>query len=256
MQKKNSKKKGAPASGAAAQTTSKQLTANDLLKRDDLSPNVRECLKNLERSSYFERTRKAEIDFVCEVIYGEMTADNELPDAAVVVVESYLRDLTESYNLFPWTDSTVARAMYEQAVELQGGGLVSAPTMSFQGLRSAVRALCTAEECNRFLVEGKLSDSTAPSTRDEQDYEAALKAARLIADPRTPKKTRSEIITAICDLSNATDVQVTHPVLVERALTVMFESMSKRVRKQTWTPNRRDAYAQLIGLLATVEEGN
>jgi hypothetical protein len=234
-----------------------QLSLKDLLNRKDLAPDVRECLIDYERrlTTRFEKEDKAEADFICEVIRAARWEDSELPETVTAIVQNYMREMAKEFDLAPWSNPEIARAAYKYIIDAQSGSLVFTPTMSFRGLRMAAQALCTAAEWKLFFTERDLNDDEPPMTRDEKDYEAALKAACLLADPRTPAETRNALQGAVCDFANATDVQIDHPALVERALTIMFESMKKRVRKQTITPNRREAYTQLVGLLKTAEEG-
>lgn len=263
MQKKDNRKKLIEKITKSVQknypkpTAPNQLTHRDLLKRDDLAPDVRAELLNYEcrLTTRFEKGDKAEADFICEVIKQARWQDEELPASATAIVKNYMRHLAKTFDLMPWSEPEVARAAYQYVVDAQDGGLVFTPTMSFRGLRAAVQALCTAEEYKRFLVEGELTDDSAPPAREESDYAAAEKAALLLADPRTTKATKQALSIAIGELANATDVQATHPALAERALTVMFESMKKRQKGIGSIPNRRDAYTQVIGLLSTIEEG-
>jgi hypothetical protein len=80
----------------------------------------------------------------------------------------------------------------------------------------------------------------------------ALKAALILANPNTPAETRSRLKDAISDFGNTMQVFTDHPALVERALTVMFESVNGKgiyPAKQ-----RREDRKDLLVLLDSIEE--
>lgn len=196
---------------------------------------------------------EAQTAFITNIARTKWTDDELLPTAAYHFVNSYLTLLAQVTDA--WLTPEIIKAALP--IMLNRDGTQGDPS----GFAALIVGLVTATDGYEFrgLLEkaGVETDrSTAEQKRRNGHYEAAEKAARLLADPRTPQATKNAIQRAIGDLANATDVQVGHPALAEFSLRLMFESMSKRVRKETWTPTRREAYRQLIELLATVEEGN
>jgi hypothetical protein len=197
-------------------------------------------------------------------VLADMRADipGGLPESAHDYIQEYLYRLEESTQVHIWNDPDVLRAAYPLMMMCFGEGRwLAGDYPDALAMKATLSRLCTRRELSGFYERYGLKDDQtdrsvmAGSVVQDKPADYVMKAARLLADPRTPAATRETIERAIADLANATDVHVTHPALVERALTIMFESMKKRVRKQTITPNRREAYKQLMGLLKTTEEG-
>jgi hypothetical protein len=65
----------------------------------------------------------------------------------------------------------------------------------------------------------------AASQDNLDDRQRASKLSRLLADPRTPDEVSRKLGADLIELSNETGVHVDHPAIVERAASVMFESI-------------------------------
>ncbi len=59
------------------------------------------------------------------------------------------------------------------------------------------------------------------------DQQVAIKAARVLADPTVSEDIKNPIRDAINDLSSVAGVPIWHPALVERGLTLMFETNNR-----------------------------
>ena len=86
-----------------------------------------------------------------------------------------------------------------------------------------------------------------------KDSEAALKLARLLAHPQTPEETKRKLEDRLMEFTNICGVQVYHPALAERAATLAFESMSRRLRGEQ-AEERRQYYDSLHELLDGLED--
>jgi hypothetical protein len=187
--------------------------------------------------------------------------NDSLPRTAHDYVQEYLYRLEESTGVHIWNDPDVLRAAYPLMMGSFGEGRwLAGEYPDALATKTALARLCTRRELADFYERHGLKDDhkgrdemagSAPLNGSDTEY--ALKAARVLANPKTAKDTKQALSLAVCELANATDVQVDHPAIVERALTVMLESMKKRQKGSGSIPNRRDAYAQLVGLLTTLE---
>jgi hypothetical protein len=77
-----------------------------------------------------------------------------------------------------------------------------------------------ADNHMNYLPGDRLPNLTIPA----RDRQVAVKAARVLADPSVSDEVKEPILDTINDLGMATTVSCLHPALIERALTLMFES--------------------------------
>jgi hypothetical protein len=161
------------------------------------------------------------------VIYGvfsERHYFDDIPESVVAYVEQTIGSVCDKMNIHAWNDYLLAPIVWLIAV-----GVPGCDNTFLEGIKH----LCTKEEYKSFLTRHGLEDGEpVEDTKQERDAMAAYKAARYLADPRTPPETRNEIQDAINELCGSTQVNCHHPALAERALTVMLETVELKVKSQ------------------------
>jgi hypothetical protein len=172
-----------------------------------------------------EWTTMDQARFIYDVLDSKYqdTGEHEFPEAARDYIEEYLYRLSEMTEIRVWNDPETAITALSTMLTMTGESDYERP--SNIALKIAVRHLTTMRERRHFLRE----EASEPYNETEADrhYKAAMKAARILADPRTSFKVRNELEDVIGELAMGTKVNIYHPALVERALTVMFETKRK-----------------------------
>jgi hypothetical protein len=223
------------------------LTLNEILDDDnhlnylpgDQLPNLtipaRDWLTKFvagERTPYADSIRPDDyeiIEMVVSVLTDPWSGSDEselLPKSAVDYVEEWLYRMEEAADLHVWDVPDIARPFLAHAYELartsdstEGGK---------EALETALSQLCTQDELTRFYERHNLNRKTERTaykgSQAGRDRQVAIKAARVIADPSVPDEFKDLILDVINDLGMATTVSCLHPALIERALTLMFES--------------------------------
>ncbi len=199
-----------------------------------------------------------EIAWVCAVLDDKyITREKDtLPTAAIAVVQNYLRELEQETGLHIWNDSQIARSALPLMI-----GMTSQTDASdaLAVVKAALAMHCARKEVSDFLTRSGLRDSryADPEWEKEQlakqrDYDAATDAAHILGDSATSDDDLNELITTITEFGNSTDVFTHHPALVESALYIMFESMSKRIKgknQKFLTTERQEEYDRLHAII-------
>ena len=225
-----------------------QTTIEELLKTHELTLPVRDFLQRYVDGQPLPYTAGLE-----EFWYGDaelliaVLADaredgkDSLPGAAHDYVQEYLYCLEESTQVHIWNDPDVLRAAYPIMMSCFGEGRwLAGEYPDMLATKTALSRLCTRRELFDFYErhgikdghKGRKDPTGSVSLDNPTDHQQAMKAARVLADPRTPAETRTEIQDAINELCGSTQVNSHHPALAERALTVMLETVDLKVKSQ------------------------
>jgi hypothetical protein len=156
------------------------------------------------------------------------TGQHEFSEAARDYIEEYLYQLSEMTEIRVWNDPETAITALSTMLTLTGESDYERP--SNIALNIAISRLTTMRERRHFLRQA--ASEPFNETEGECHYKAAMKAARILADPRTDEDVSQRLREEITELANSTQVGVAHPALVERALTLMFEARRKRYAKE------------------------
>jgi hypothetical protein len=171
-----------------------------------------------------------EIQWVCAVLDDKaVTTGDDLPGAAVDCVYQYVQALEEETDIHIWNEGQVARAALPLMIDLTSATDSSA---ILAGVKAAFARHCTQQEIAGFLKRHGIRDSRyvddeweGKMLAEQKDYEAAIDVAHILANEEIPMDQRGPLMDAINHLSSGTEVFMWHPALIERALTIMFESM-------------------------------
>jgi hypothetical protein len=156
------------------------------------------------------------------------TGQHEFSEAARDYIEEYLYQLSEMTGIRVWNDPETAITALSTMLTMTGESDYERP--SNIALNIAVSRLTTMRERRHFLRQA--ASEPYDETEGERHYKAAMKAARIMADPRTPQEIKNRLADAILELHMSTQVALFHPALVERALTLMFEAKRKGHAKE------------------------
>jgi hypothetical protein len=167
------------------------------------------------------------IELAVSVLVDKHGARGEmLPASAVDYVEEWLYRMEEAADLHIWSVADIARPFLAHALSLDD--ISSDKSSGTVAMQVALSRLCTQEELNRFYerhnLARKVERTAYKGSQAWRDQQVAIKAARVIADPSVPDEFKEPILDVINDLGMATTVSCLHPALIERALTLMFES--------------------------------
>ncbi len=184
-----------------------------------------------------------------------------LPESATDYVEDWLYRLEEATSLHVWNVADIARPFLGHVAEC---ARVSDSTDGvFEAMETVLARMCTQKELKEFYQRHGLGKKrggyryTKGERKANRDHAAALKAARLMADPKTPDEFKGRLMDEINHLSTATGVHYSHPALIERALTIMFESMDQpitgKLAKFRIKERQRD-YDKMHELLAEIPD--
>lgn len=184
------------------------------------------------------------------------TGNEGLPTAAIAVVQNYLRELEEETDLRIWNEGSIARS----ALPLMIAATKETDASDALAVVKAAFAMhCARKEVSDFLTRSGLRDSryADPEWEKEQlaeqrDYDASTDAALILSDSETSVEDLNELTAAITDFSNSTNVFTHHPALVESALYIMFESMSKRLKgknQKFLNQTRQEEYDRLHAII-------
>jgi hypothetical protein len=169
-----------------------------------------------------DETTEAQARLIYDVLMSEYLTvdDDEFSPEARDFIEEYLYTLSDASDIYVWNQPDLATHALPVLIECANGSVCT--SADFAMLEIAIRRLSTARERRRFLR----SQESGDETKENRDYRAAFKLSRLIADPRTPAKTRTQLGSALVELFNETDMHIDHPALVRRAAEVMFENVT------------------------------
>jgi hypothetical protein len=158
-------------------------------------------------------------------VLGEKHHFNEMPESVVAYVEVAIGEICDRMNVHAWNDYLLAPIVWLIATSVPGCD---------KTFLSGIKSLCTKEEHKAFLTRHGLEggEPEEEDTKEARDKMAAYKAARYLANPNTPPETRDVIQKAINDLCYSTQVNLHHPALAERAITVMLETVDLKVKSQ------------------------
>jgi hypothetical protein len=155
-------------------------------------------------------------------VLGEKHYFNEMPESVVAYVETIIGSICDRMDIHAWNDYLLAPIMWLIAVGVPGGD---------NTFLAGIKHLCTEKEYKAFLTRhGLEGGEPEEDTQQERNAMAAFKAARHLAYPRTHVDTRDELQRAINELCMSTQVNAHHPALVERALTIMLETVEVRAK--------------------------
>ena len=250
-----------------------QTTVEELLS-DELPLPVKDWLEKfvegkptpyadrIDEDSYYH-----EIELMVAVLadhYKTTGGDLELPEAAKDFVQEYLYRLEESSEIHIWNSPEVLRAAWPLMMTgfYDGGTWLAGDVPGQIVVKTALKRLCTRAELMEFYERHGIEDKykgrdELPGSVPVETYSDKMrltKAARILADPRTPEDVRDKLETMILDLSTATGVYVYTPALVERALTLMFEAKRKGQMKEI-KRERAALLKHLDGLPESGEKG-
>ena len=213
---------------------------------------------NIDEDSYYN-----EVELMVAVLSDHMrTIGNDLPEAAKDFVQEYLYRMEESSDVHIWNSAEVLRAAWPLMMTnfYECGEWVAGDPPGRIIVKTALTRLCTRRELMEFYERSGIEDdykgrnelAGSVSLDNPTDNQLALKASSILANPKTDEGTRRKLCDAINGLSMATRINVCTPALVERSLTIMFESIETRTRNTKQREKRR-AYQDLRKLLKEME---
>ena len=215
-----------------------QQTIGALMDNEQVPVNIRHWLeryvsgdKHVLSHSFTEQedATMEQARFIYAVLRDQYQTNDAIPEAARDLVEEYLYQLAEAANVQVWNYYDAAIAVLPVLLDVNEHTDSTAAAQI--ALAGAVKALCTKQEYSAFAARHNLAWEKEEPPTDEaseqraRDYEAALKCARVLADPRTPEQTRRDLGAALVKLATCTRVHVDHPALCERAASIMFENV-------------------------------
>jgi hypothetical protein len=162
---------------------------------------------------------------------GEM-----LPESAIDFIEEWLYKVEEETDLHIWNVADIARPFLAHMFD--SARISDSTDGTFELVEAAISRLSTEKELADFykrhgLKPKKKRKRTGKSEGGPRSRPpAALKAARVLADPSTSEETRGKLQDAINELPMAAGVPVWHPALAERAVTIMLESYTPMLDKE------------------------
>lgn len=227
-------------------------TIAELLDDDRVPVGIRHWLEQYretgnEALSVFNANRDSGTMEQARLIYDildskhQETGTNEFSEAARDLIEEYVYQLAEASDIQVWNQPDLAVLALPYLLDCATSGSDVDPTTS--ALRLAIEALTTRRERRAFLRD---FETQADETKEDRDWKAARKLSRYLASPTTDPKVRRELGAAICQLANATDVQVDHPALIMRAASIMFENVR--------TAEARREYGHILAVLDELPE--
>jgi hypothetical protein len=250
------------------------MTLADLLKKDDLPLPVKDFLEKVVSGRplpYADRIDEddyyLETELFVAVLADHIVTNTPLPEAARDYVEEFLYRLEEATEIHIWNTPEVLRAAYPAMMNLyRDGGRFFGEYSEGLAAKAALKNLCTRRELMEFYARHGIEDNykgrselagSAPLD-NPTDQQQALKAARILADPRTPAETRDKVHAAINELLTSTQVTPYHPALVERALTLMLETVEVRAKTRygftlSSVAERRKDRQRLFDLLDSIK---
>jgi hypothetical protein len=195
-------------------------------------------------------TEESSLD-LARLIYSALNAphldvrdhDREDAQAAVNFIEDFLwrgceETHTHAYNV---PDVAVAALPYI----LDGSKASMDCDVTVNALETAIKRLTTNRTRRHFFPTLADEDERPEAeAKEDRDYFAARKLARLMADPRTPKKVAQRLGLTFCELTVETRLSLDHSALVEQAAVLAFEMVAEDA-------DRRDPAAKLYRRLLT-----
>lgn len=157
---------------------------------------------------------------------GTGLSEREFPAEARDFVQEWLYRITADglSHTTVWNNADLAVGALPTILDCEGLRTDASPIFTL--LRQSINALTTKRERRAFLRDAD-EDDAEPEKKSETNWAAAFKLSRVLADPRTPAKTRDEIESALREFANAAEVQVTHPALARRAFQLMCDARPK-----------------------------
>lgn len=251
-----------------------KATVAELLQDEELPYTVRKYLRKFAAGEKLPLTEQVDYDWyhddadlLAAMINDEHIINDPIPKPAKDLAEEFLYRLAEATGVQVYNTSEVIRVAYPIMLMLSNDGAQfaledQAPT---QAVRSGLEAICTKAELREFYERHNLWDGDVAAARERltpkppkewKDKQAAIKLARVLADPTTPEDVRDKLENALLEFSGSTNVTIFHPALAERAFIVMAESMATRFKGEhakSQTAGRKKDYKRIIALLDELE---
>jgi len=120
---------------------------------------------------------------------SQETGEHEFPEAARDFIEEYLYQLSEATGIRVWSDPDTAIAALPTMLQMTEDEGDTSPSLI--ALKMAIRSLTTTRERRYFLKQA--ASEPYDETEADRHYKAAMKAARILADPRTSFEVRDEL---------------------------------------------------------------
>lgn len=168
------------------------------------------------------------------------------PEEARDFVEEWLYTLSTYYAQQVWNNADAALAILPLIMELDGSPMKAEGDAAYVLLRAGVERLTTKRERRAFLHD----DEGEPEPEEAENWRAAFKLSRVLADPRTDNETRRELTRSLIEFGNVMQVFANHPALVRRAFLLMCDTKPKgKVREA------RRLRKQVLDALDSISEG-
>jgi hypothetical protein len=162
------------------------------------------------------------------------------PAEARDFIEEWMYHITHDDGMLnPWGNPEMAVAALSIALDPGAGPLIEYekdPMLAV--LRGAIKALTTKAERREFLRD-TAETNAEPLKESDENWHAAFKLSRVLADPRTPADVRRQIQEHVIELCNAANVIVDHPALVRRAYLVACDQRPKGQVREVRTARRK-----------------
>ena len=220
----------------------------------------------LPYSDSFDETMYSDTEMRVAVLADHLRTNDPLPEAAVDFVKEYLYRLEEAADVHIWNDPDVLRVAYPIMITFtsESAGLIinGSDAVSTAAVKTALHRLCTRRELMEFYERHGIEDKyrgreelagSAPVDLEHTET-AAFKLARVLAAPRTPRKTREAIELGLREFSMSSGVTVEHPALAARAYTLMCEAKPRGKGTRSKKEMDRDK-RQLLALLEALPDG-
>jgi hypothetical protein len=178
------------------------------------------------------------------------TSTPRFPAEARDFIEEWIFQITRG-QLYaePWSNPDMAVMALSVVLDLGGGEPADTekePTLAL--LRTAIKSLTTKRERRAFLRDTDEADEETEA--DTENWRAAFKLARVMANPATPQEARDALTDALIRFSMTTDVTVDHPALARRAFLIMCETKPIKGEKRAAKRDRQ----RVLDILDAIEE--
>jgi hypothetical protein len=241
-----------------------QTTVEELLRTEEIPQPVQDWLRRYageltlpyaDRIDYYH----PDVEIFVAALADPIVANDPLPKAARDYVEEFLYRLEEAYGVHIWDTPELARIFLGIVLCINSCSEPLGDGIGTMSAKTALSRLCTRRELMEFHERHGLEDNDIDRSKmagsaplEWSDRQCALKAARILADPRTDEDVSQRLREEITELANSTQVGVAHPALVERALTLMFEARRKGYAKEI--KRNRAALFKLLDELPDIGE--
>lgn len=166
---------------------------------------------------------------------------------AVNFVKDFLWRACEETHTHAWNNADVALAALPYI--LDGSQTCTDCDVTVNALETAIKSLTTNRTRRHFFPAlADEDDGPEAEAKEDRDYFAAVKLARLMTDPRTPKRVAQCLGLTFCNLTVETRLSLDHPALIQQAAVLAFEMIAEDA-------DRRDPDAKLYRrLLAQLDK--